>query len=690
MPASEDPGTERGTDGTTSTQALEPYEPEEEENMIEVSPEESVYFYSTFMPPITRHKYGTLYTWEMCIGLTLFVLNITMQVGLTYVVGQGVLEESNDWRYSLLHVDYMHTQVQEPKAPKADSVSFFGLGMNKYYQYDSWASATNMLHTPSTWDPLGHLLSQAEAGLGFHHPEESIPRTALLQSQQEQQLVHRRSFRPHHEHHVYNLDVSLPKDELVFHLRHTNGKPIGRKPKKGGGGGADLDGPLCYGLPGHGSNYSCLPKSALYVPYWEKLDTNGDGMWSYDEAIKDEFNLEKITGVKPKLVFTTVAHGLSDRAKVDKNITIPPSMTELKSIPKPYFDYWMGDAVLCSFADSQMCGTLISRGFFDGAMNPAHNGKGVSDLDSAMDYCRFMLKEGGGCDQSMPQIYQLFRAKRKEQCQDISLFPSGTYSNPYDKDESMYVIEAMYSAMDGPLKSVTTTFRVFLFLVLLLWLLALVQELREMIKLAEFCIAFPRANKAKGLGVQNKVNDDGESKIHITGISHTHRTIISTVCVFRTIVVFYLGAVGCVFLVNDTGYMDLLMNAVALAFILEIDEILFSAVSRGSTLMIMEEIQPMVFKSMIPPTGCLNWIMQKDFIALLVMPIMCILLIWIHDEFTTEPVLGALNCACYQTGEKCIEAQTYNKAWWTNYWSVTLPSALNSITAGAAPSTPAP
>lgn len=659
-----DTSTDGGSDG--STDALSTRDGDVNEGMIEVSPEESVYFYSTFMPPIQRHKYGRLCTCEMFIGIVLFVLNLTMQIGLTYIVGSGVIEESNDWRHSLLRIDYLQTKPPEPTS--------FLLGPERE-KYSSWETNVIGHQLSSTWDPMGHLVSEAEEKLGFDSKEAS--QTMLLQNQQHAQ---KRSSRPHHTHHVYKLDVEPPKDDLVYHLRHKNTKPIGRARKNKNKAGKDLSGPLCY--PGSkGSNtYSCLPWSSLYASFWKKLDTNGDGIWSHEEAVKDQAKLGNATGVKPTLIFGVIAHGLEDRMKIDTNITVPPEMIQRQGIPKAHFDYWKGDAILCSYSDPEMCSALISRGFFDSAMDPAHAGnKGVYDIDSAMDYCRFMLKEGGGCDQSMPQIYQLYRAKRKEQCGDIHLYPSGVYANKYNKEETMYVITAEYEALDGHLKSETMTFRLFLFLVLLLWLLALVQEIREMLKLADFCIMFPRASKKKGLGVHTIEDNERENKIAITGITSTHRTIIATVCIFRTVVVLYLGTVGCVFLINDTGYMDLLMNAVALAFILEIDEILFSAVSRGSTLSALEEVLPMTFKSMFPTQGFFSWILQKDFIGLIVMPTICIVIIATHNATTTKPVLAALNCACYQQGETCFEAQTFDKAWWTNYWSSVLPTALSSM-----------
>merc|ERR1719161_860442 len=77
------------------------------------------------MPPVCKHKYGTLYTCEMFLGIVLFILNLVMQVGLTYVVGQGVLMESNQWRHSLIRVDYLQTEpVPTPSEPV--SFSLFG------------------------------------------------------------------------------------------------------------------------------------------------------------------------------------------------------------------------------------------------------------------------------------------------------------------------------------------------------------------------------------------------------------------------------------------------------------------------------------------------------------------------------------------------------------------------------------
>merc|ERR1719224_174416 len=153
-------------------------------------------------------------------------------------------------------------------------------------------------------------------------------------------------------------------------------------------------------------------------------------------------------------------------------------MAKMEGVPKAYFDYWRGDAALCSYADPKMCSTLLSRGFFNEAMNPAHPGKEIPDIDGALDYCTYMLKVGGGCDQSLPQIYKLFRALRHEQCGDGHFYAGGLYKNPTNPTDKVYTILQWYGALEKHIKADSRIFQCFMFLVLMLWLLALVNEMR--------------------------------------------------------------------------------------------------------------------------------------------------------------------------------------------------------------------
>lgn len=639
---------------------------------------ESVYSYAIFLPPIVHHRRGSLYNYEMCLGIILLLMNLTMQIGLTYVVGSGVIEEGNAWRYSLVGIGVDDQVVEGQVATDAEQeVSLFSnrssmlkgafLGDGpKSVETDVNSVAEEMEMEVGLTKRSDHdtqLIEIEELESKLEEEESSVEELKAQNARKrggKQSTALRASLAP------ATTKITGGDVNLVVAQKPMGGAAAAAKGKGDAAGSA-------YFCHMSNATYTCLPPSVKYAAVWEQLDTNGDGVWSREEAEKDENKLEKKFKAKAFLVFRAITVGLVDRQTVDTRLWVPPQVAKMEGIPKAYFDYWMGDAALCSYADMQMCPTLLARGFFSEAINPEHHGKEITDIDGALDYCIFMLKVGGGCDQSLPQIYKLYRTTRHEQCGDNQLYPAGLFRSPYHPTDRVYIIANAYSNLSKYIKSDSLVYKCFLFLVLLLWLLALVGELREMVKLAEFTATFP---SAEGSGLEVEKNDDGDEQYTITGISREHRMVIGFMCILRTVVVVYLGSVGCTFLVLETGYMDLLMNAVALAFVLEVDEILFGAIARISTVEELEALSDLEFETSLPTIGCAGWILQKDFWGIVAFPIIAYLLILSHSLFVTKPVLDALNCGCYQLGKQCEDAQYYDKDWWDFYWSQTLPNAI--------------
>jgi len=665
-------------------------EPEEEKEMLSLEKGESVYSYAVFLPPIIYHKHGSLRNYDMCLGIILLILNICMQVGLTYIVGQGVLEEGNAWRHSLVGMDpddqWDEGQVQKDVNQMVDHMALPTIGVESFR---------------ADPDHFGHILEEAQFELGIKRRNRHRDQYTLIQElanevNEEEAAINAFKSAPH-EHTGKSLRASSefhyikhflpknkqhqsPKDKVDQDKVHLSvaGKPMGKGGAAAASGGDEETSSAKFCRMDN-ATYSCLPPSVRYASRWELLDTNGDGIWSREEAMKDEHKLEKKLKAKPFLVFRAICVGLIDRQAYDSRLWVEPNgmMAKLEGLPKAYFDYWMGDAALCSYGDPGMCSTLLSRGFFAEAMNPKHPGKEIPDIDGALDYCTYMLKVGGGCEQSLPQIYKLYKAARHEQCGDGHFFAGGLYKNPHHETDRVYIISNVYANLTKFLKGDSTIFKTFLFLVLMLWLLALSNEIREMIKLAEFTFVFPAAEGDLGLEIEK--DEEGNETYTITGISREHRCVIAFMCFTRFVVIIYLGAVGAVFLVNEVGYMDLLMNAVALAFILEVDEILFGAIARHSTTETLNALNDVEFETRLPTEGCLNWILQKDFWGVILFPIIAYLLILCQSVLVTKPILDALNCGCYQLGSQCRDAQYYNIDWWNNYWSMTLPNALTKI-----------
>eukprot|EP00746_Dinoflagellata_sp_MGD_P113010 gnl/MRDRNA2_/MRDRNA2_50032_c0_seq1.p1 gnl/MRDRNA2_/MRDRNA2_50032_c0~~gnl/MRDRNA2_/MRDRNA2_50032_c0_seq1.p1 ORF type:complete len:668 (+),score=137.25 gnl/MRDRNA2_/MRDRNA2_50032_c0_seq1:107-2110(+) len=657
-------------------------EDEKEPVTLTLEKGESVYSYALFIPPIVRHKYGTIKTYDIYLGAILLALNVIMQIGLTFIVGQGVIMEGNSWRFTLVGMD-VYDQLNEGQVSKdLEQSSFLSTGFDKFLappdashdtsiSVDDWSDGQDDYVSKKN----NELIAKWERKLAQAKEERmsieigSLPRkpTSFTQFGSERHLD---VFKMHQApEEVTEADIHS------FNMSFAVGAPLPKEAKDGSMFSAGRK-TLCTM---NNAIYNCLPPSVRYANEWDKLDVNGDGVWSLEEAQEDKNGFERKFKAKAFLVFRAITVGLTDRTVVDPNLWVAPEVKEMKAIPKPYFDYWMGDAALCSYADPKVCGTLLSRGYFGEAMNPETSGKDIDDIDGALDYCVWMLTVGGGCDQSLPQIYKLFRAQRKVQCGDSSLYNGGVYRNPYSDVDKVYITAVWYSGLSKTMKADSATYLFFLFLVLQLWFLALLNEMKELLKLGEFCSVFPEAGEDGGVEVSK--NEDGDEQYRITGLTRQDRTIcVACICV-RVLVVAYLGVVGSIFLIMETGYMDLLMNAVALAFILEIDEILFGAVARVSTCDEIEACEDLEFETTLPTEGCAAWVLEKDFWGIVAFPIIAITIMILNSMLSTKPILDALNCACNQTGSQCHEANLYNKDWWDSYWSSTLPNAMTQIAA---------
>merc|ERR1719463_111668 len=185
-------------------------------------------------------------------------MNIAMQVGLTYVVGQGVLVEGNAWRYSLVGVD-LEAQFEEGQVATdaSQGITLLGLG-----SYGKRVSADDL---------------NPEDVLGLNHRE--IPRTKGSL----------RALSPKSK--SGNPSPLIPNDAVQFAAADA-GKPAGGKGGAAAAASSDSGGGMSATLcTMHNATYNCLPPSVKYAARWEDLDTNGDGIWSREEAEKDEADL---------------------------------------------------------------------------------------------------------------------------------------------------------------------------------------------------------------------------------------------------------------------------------------------------------------------------------------------------------------------------------------------------------------
>jgi len=148
----------------------------------------------------------------------------------------------------------------------------------------------------------------------------------------------------------------------------------------------------------------------------------------------------------------------------------------------------------------------------------------------------------------------------------------------------------------------------------------------------------------------------------------------------RVVVICVLTSFGTKFLLTETSYLDLVLNSLALTFILTIDSMLFQLVETD-VVNEMQSAKKLGFITRLPTEGFLGYCLKKECWGLFLVPILSVCIVLYFNARDKEPVLTALRCACIQEGDTCLDSMQFQRDWWTNYWSHVLPAAMHQIQA---------
>lgn len=478
--------------------------------------------------------------------------------------------------------------------------------------------------------------------------------------------------------------------------------------------------PLCS-VDRHGI-YSCMPPSVHFAKEWHLLDLDGDGVWSMSEAMAvenpkhmakksksggaDQVKLsmpESESLAKTRMVFfNSIVNGLKHRSAFLETLNgtfyLSQDLRAKHAIPKAYFEYWMGDAMLCTRFDSSTCDHVVASGLFDAALMKgrfAAAQKGIFDYDSALKYCQMMLEPGGGCDHALPASYREARLQRSSMCGTVSLHGAGFVTNPHDPTEFLPVMEPSFSNVSSQERAAHSTFLFFKVLIMYLFYASVVDEVRDLIKTSEFLCRFDGVRDADDRGgIDFEKPTDGEAqairgadeqRYEIQRISRKHRAGMIVVVLARFLILFLLMRFGSWFLLNESRYIELVMNALALAFITGIDEMLHATFLEKTEQADdgYDEVAPISYESMVPhfKTSWIGYMFRKECWGLFLIPCLSIIVVTWNAYFARIPTIDALTCACLQEGAHCAESMVNQEAWWQHYWTRTLPAAIHQIEA---------
>merc|ERR1719424_1266006 len=397
--------------------------------------------------------------------------------------------------------------------------------------------------------------------------------------------------------------------------------------------------------------FSCLPRGVEFASEWKSLDTDGDGVWTISEASSVE---DKAIQTRRTLFFNTIITGLKQRAEwmAPLNGTLSPllhgvgeatlyltqDVLEGRAISKPYFDYWVGDAMMCTRFDSLACTKIVKSGLFDEALTKgrfaaAH--KGVFDYPSATKYCTMMLEDHGGCEQSLPSEFMIAKMDRKHVCGEATLRSDGVIADPNNPTEVMSVSKPSYKNLDARELSQHGTFLFFTVLILIMFYSSLVVELRDVIKLIDFLYSFPSSQNPEDVGGVDLGEGAPDGKrFRIERISRRHRVAIAVIVLVRTLIFVVVAGFGTWFLLVEDNYMELVLNAVALSFIVTVDEVIYDVFMETKTKADVgcDETERISYTGVLPrDDGRIGgYLMRKDVWGLVVLPIISTVVVLCH------------------------------------------------------------
>jgi hypothetical protein len=258
-------------------------------------------------------------------------------------------------------------------------------------------------------------------------------------------------------------------------------------------------------------------------------------------------------------------------------------------------------------------------------------------------------------------------------------FSKFVYENPGNGvTKSLLAVD--YAAREKYALSKTMTFKTYKCIIISLWLLAMLFELKDITIVFTWVLRFPGEKELPDgeEAVKEETDDNGDTHYIIQGITSQHRIMVGLMNTCRFILTCTLLVVGVSFLLKQTSYIGLLMDAVALVFIVEIANILYTQVLRADVREQCEGLEPMT----VPMYG-IDELNKRpalvDLICLGTIMLATIAVMWVWNTSAVEPIYDALSCACLSEGEKCHEANKFDYDFWYKYWKEDVPEVFRQV-----------
>jgi len=401
-----------------------------------------------------------------------------------------------------------------------------------------------------------------------------------------------------------------------------------------------------------GDKISCAPKSVRLLQHWELLDTNGDGIWSRTEAENKTHraDMQCRFGSDTLALYGQMTRDLQAQPSLTGRLL--GSVVEGNSIHRAYFDWYLGEPLLCLHIDEDSCGNMFEKGVFDEAIRTGAPFKPkINDLQSARGYCTDLLRNR--CEQILPSSYHTWKLDALEMCGSKE-FTTVAYNSP-DQDPNNVVNKVTYSRLEEYQKWRSWIFTGYLATLLLTFFSTLLAEWKDIYRTVLYCIQFPHLRGGANDGFQ--------------------RFSVILVTLVRTVLWICVGYGGTIFLTSKTDYLGMIFDALSLAFIITIDELIYATMLRAPMKSAHQEIEALLLHRRKLWMSVHFW--EAVMLLAVVAAAVCVACSYQTQEL--QPISQALECLCSSEGPTCQEASLHTKAYWDTFWTKTLPMASMQI-----------
>lgn len=217
-------------------------------------------------------------------------------------------------------------------------------------------------------------------------------------------------------------------------------------------------------------------------------------------------------------------------------------------------------------------------------------------------------------------------------------------------------------------------------IIIFCFVLCMVMELREIIVVTTWLLTFPSEAEVDE-GVKEEHDEEGNvTKYTVQGITHRHRLTCACLTLARFVLAVFLTWTGVVFLLQDTDYVNLLLNSVGLVFVIEIACHLYGQLLDPTLREQCENSDP--FLVPMDKVWKKLWVHNpavRDLITLTCIVAVLAGGMYLHYIHIARPLSTALECTCLSQGEHCFEANKFNKDFWETYWDHDVPEIFASV-----------